>query len=83
MLSRKNAPEIICGSLRRQITDRLLQYGFVGIMLDWIDRGMKEDYQKIVDLLAVTLHGNIANSIRNFEQVKEKNLICDKEDLSN
>ena len=52
-------------------------------MLDWIDRGMKEDYQKIVDLLAVTLHGNIANSIRNFEQVKEKNLICDKEDLSN
>ena len=72
----------------KQFIADFYKYGFVGIMLDWIDRGMKEDYQKIVDLLAVTLHGNIANSIRNFEQVKEKNLICDKmelaiEDLSN
>ena len=65
----------------KQFIADFYKYGFVGIMLDWIDRGMKEDYQKIVDLLAVTLHGNIANSIRNFEQVKEKNLICDKEDF--
>ncbi len=56
----------------KQFIADFYKYGFVGIMLDWIDRGMKEDYQKIVDLLAVTLHGNIANSIRNFEQVKEK-----------
>ena len=50
----------------KQFIADFYKYGFVGIMLDWIDRGMKEDYQKIVDLLAVTLHGNIANSIRNF-----------------
>ena len=56
----------------KQFIADFYKYGFVGIMLDWIDRGMKEDYQKIVDLLAVTLHGNIANSIRNFEQVKGK-----------
>ena len=56
----------------KQFIADFYKYGFVGIMLDWIDRGMKEDKQKIVDLLAVTLHGNIANSIRNFEQVKEK-----------
>ena len=56
----------------KQFIADFYKYGFVGIMLDWIDRGMKEDYQKIVDLLAVTLHGNIANSIRNFEQEKEK-----------
>lgn len=44
----------------KQFIADFYKYGFVGIMLDWIDRGMKEDYQKIVDLLAVTLHGNIA-----------------------
>ena len=48
----------------KQFIADFYKYGFVGIMLDWIDRGMKEDYQKIVELLAVTLHGNITNSIR-------------------
>lgn len=47
------------------------KYGFVGIMLDWIERGMKDDYQEIVDKMSITLHGNITNSIHNFE--KEQN----------
>lgn len=44
------------------------KYGFVGIMLDWIDRGMKDDYREIADRLSITLHGAITNSIHNFEQ---------------
>lgn len=56
----------------KQFIADFYKYGFVGIMLDWIDHGMKEDYQKIVDLLSVTLHGNIANSIHNFEQENER-----------
>ena len=44
------------------------KYGFVGIMLDWIDRGMKDDYKEIADRLSITLHGAITNSIHNFEQ---------------
>lgn len=44
------------------------KYGFVGIMLDWIGNGMKEDYEKIVENMGVMLHGNIARSIRNFEK---------------
>lgn len=47
------------------------KYGFVGIMLDWIDHGMKADYQEIVQKMGITLHGNIANSIHNFEQEKK------------
>ncbi len=43
------------------------KYGFVGVMLDWIDRGMKEDYHIIVEKLGITLHGNVANAIHNFE----------------
>lgn len=47
------------------------KYGFVGIMLNWIDRGMKDDYKEIVEKMSVTLRGNIANSIHNFENVKK------------
>lgn len=44
------------------------KYGFVGIMLDWIGRGMKQDYEEIVEKMSVMLHGNIAQSIHNFEK---------------
>lgn len=44
------------------------KYGFVGIMLEWIDRGMKDDYREIVKRMSLTLRGNITNSIHNFEQ---------------
>ena len=46
------------------------KYGFVGIMLEWIDHGMKADYKEIVWKISITLHGNIANSSHNFEQEK-------------
>ena len=44
------------------------KYGFVGMMLDWIGQGMKADYKEIMERLSVTVHGNIANSIQNFEK---------------
>lgn len=42
------------------------KYSFVGIMLDWIRQGMKEEYQGIVQKISTTMHGNIKNSIDNF-----------------
>ena len=51
------------------------KYGFVGVMLDWIERGMKDDYAVIVEKLSITLHGNIAHSIHNFEQVGRKEVL--------
>ncbi|MFV0343049.1 MAG: TetR/AcrR family transcriptional regulator [Anaerocolumna sp.] len=42
------------------------KYGFVGIMLDWINKGMKEDPNLIIEKLSTTLRGNIANSVHNF-----------------
>ncbi|RKI91092.1 TetR family transcriptional regulator [Parablautia intestinalis] len=44
------------------------KFGFVGIMLGWIDRGMKDDYHELVERMSITLHGNITNSIYNFAQ---------------
>ena len=55
---------------KRFIAD-FYKYGFVGVMLDWIDRGMKDDYHKIVEELAITLYGNISRSIENFEQTEK------------
>ena len=42
------------------------KYGFVGVMLDWIQGGMKADYAKIVEKISITMQGNISGSIRNF-----------------
>lgn len=47
------------------------KYGFVGIMLDWISRGMKDDYKMLVERMSITLRGNITHSIQNFEQEKQ------------
>ena len=45
-------------------------YGFVGIMLDWVQKGMQEDYQQIVDNLSTTLHGTVTRSIQNWAEHK-------------
>ena len=46
-------------------------YGFVGVMLDWIDSGMDEDYQMILDDLEMTVLGTIDLSIQNFTNKKK------------
>ena len=50
---------------KRFIAD-FYKYSFVGIMLDWIQKGMKEDYRETVDAVCIILHGTIAHSIDNF-----------------
>ena len=50
---------------RRFIAD-FYKYSLVGILLDWISRGMKDDYQAMTDNICTTLHGCIANSIHNY-----------------
>lgn len=51
------------------------KYSFVGIMLDWIKQGMKEDYQEVADKICITMSGNVANSIQN--RVYDKFFIID------
>ncbi len=38
------------------------------LCFDWIDKGMQEDYHKIVMMMGTALDGNIARSIENFKQ---------------
>ena len=53
---------------RRFIAD-FYKYSFVGIMLEWIKQGMKDDYSLIAEKISITVHGSIANSIHNFSDV--------------
>ena len=46
------------------------KYSFVGVMLDWIRRGMKESPQEMSELICVTMHGNVGNSLRNMEKAR-------------
>ena len=46
------------------------KYSFVGVMLDWIRHGMKESPQEMSELICVTMHGNVGNSLRNMEKAR-------------
>ncbi|MDF1494674.1 TetR/AcrR family transcriptional regulator [Caproiciproducens sp. CPB-2] len=42
------------------------KYGFVGLMLDWIKNGMKEEPQTIIDRLSSLVHGNLTSALDNY-----------------
>lgn len=39
------------------------KYAFVGLMLEWIRTGMKEDPSSIIDRLSILIHGDIADAL--------------------
>ena len=51
---------------QKEFIANFYKYSFVGIMLDWIKNGMREDYREIADDTATALYGSIDNAIRNF-----------------
>ena len=44
------------------------KYAFVGLVLDWIGSGMKEDPANLVERLTLVIHGSIANALDNFDR---------------
>ena len=55
---------------QKEFIANFYKYSFVGIMLDWIKRGMKESPEEMAGLITVTMHGNVGNSLRNMEKNK-------------
>lgn len=68
VVEEKAADTEISEENRRFIAD-FYKYSFVGIMLDWIKQGMKDDYSMIAEKMSITVYGSIANSIHNFSDV--------------
>lgn len=69
VVEEKSAGVEISEEEKKFIAD-IYKYSFVGIMLDWIKQGMKENYQEIAEKICITLRGNITNSIHNFADKK-------------
>ena len=42
------------------------KYAFVGLMLDWIKRDMKDDPQALVDRLELVIHGSVRTALERF-----------------
>lgn len=77
VVEEKSAGKAISEAQKQFIAD-FYKYSFVGMMLDWIKQGMKEDYEEIVQNMILTLHGNVANSIENFTKAADDKffIIC-------
>ncbi|TCL60010.1 TetR family transcriptional regulator [Kineothrix alysoides] len=46
------------------------KFAFVGLMLDWIKKDMRENPQTIIDRLAILVHGNISNALESYRTDK-------------
>lgn len=51
----------------REFIAHFYKYSFVGVMLDWIRRGMKEEPRELAEKICITMHGNIIHSLENAE----------------
>ena len=58
------------GETDKQAIAGFYKYAFVGIMLEWIGGGMKEDPAAIVDRVSVIVRGNVARALEGFRRDK-------------
>ena len=56
----------------KKVIANFYNYGFVGIMFEWSQAGMKEDIEELVNKMSLTLHNTVTTSIQNFQQDIEK-----------
>mgnify|MGYP001126960468 CR=1 FL=1 len=54
----------------KQFIANFYKYAFVGLMLDWIKDGMKEDPQLIIDRLGLLIHGNVTHALNAYRTDK-------------
>lgn len=47
------------------------KYAFVGLVLDWIKKGMREDPGRIVARLSILIEGDIAKALNKFRRQQE------------
>ncbi|MDD4851001.1 MAG: TetR/AcrR family transcriptional regulator [Gemmiger sp.] len=42
------------------------KYAFVGVMLDWINRGMRDDPRQVVERISTLIHGDISKALNRY-----------------
>lgn len=48
------------------------KYAFVGLMLDWIRKGMKEDPSYIIEHLSILIQGDISKALKKFQTAETR-----------
>ncbi len=51
------------------------KFAFVGLMLDWIKNGMREDPQQIIARLNILIHGDVMRALNDFRTDKTYQMI--------
>jgi hypothetical protein len=44
------------------------KFAFAGLLLDWIDKGMREEPKLIIEKLGILLQGNFMNVLKKYEK---------------
>lgn len=59
--------ELACGMIISEDDKRFIadfyKYAFVGLVLNWISKNMKEDPKKIIDRLSILVQGDILKAL--------------------
>ena len=66
----EKSAETVVGEADKRAIACFYEYAFVGIMLDWIGGGMKEDPEVIVERVSIIVHGNISRALEGFRRGK-------------
>ena len=51
----ERSKDVLILNQQKDFIAHFYKYGFVGVMLDWIDSGMDEDYQMILKVLYINI----------------------------
>lgn len=62
--------DIVIEDDQKKFIGDFYKYAFVGVILNWINNGMKEQPIKIVKYLNIILSGNIVNALNNYSLYK-------------
>lgn len=52
----------------KQFIADFYKYAFVGILVNWVKDGMKEEPQKIIDRLSILVRGDIGRALEAFRR---------------
>ncbi len=69
VVEEKAAGMNVSDSDKRFIID-FYKFAFVGLMLDWIKNGMKEDPEQIINRLSILIQGDIIKALNNYRTDK-------------
>ena len=62
----EKAAEMPVGEGDKQFIASFYEYAFIGVMLEWISNGLKEDPSAIVERTSRLVHGNILRALESF-----------------